>query len=53
MQLNEGQAEQLLACRIVMLHELGKLIAEWDCLWTELQVGPPLHTTRKQSLNKR
>lgn len=40
MQLTEGQAHQLLACRRTLLCELGVLISEWDQLWSELQVGP-------------
>ncbi|EIE21047.1 hypothetical protein COCSUDRAFT_43406 [Coccomyxa subellipsoidea C-169] len=37
MQLTEGQAHQLLACRRTLLCELGVLISEWDQLWSELQ----------------
>ncbi|KAK9908010.1 hypothetical protein WJX75_001438 [Coccomyxa subellipsoidea] len=37
MQLTQGQAQQLLACRRTMLHEVGALIAEWDRLWKELE----------------
>jgi hypothetical protein len=36
-QLSEGQAEQLMACRRTMLRELGALLAKWDRLWTTLQ----------------
>ena len=38
MQLSEGQAEQLMACRRRMLHELDKMIRNWDYLWADLQV---------------
>ena len=47
MQLSEGQAEQLMACRSTMLHELDKLIAGWDQLWADLQVCFSLHITKK------
>ena len=39
-QLSERQAEQLIACRRSMLRRMGALIAEWDRLWTALQVRP-------------
>ena len=38
MQPTKKQAEQLMACRRMMLREVGALIAEWDRLWGELEV---------------
>ncbi|KAK9908478.1 hypothetical protein WJX75_008527 [Coccomyxa subellipsoidea] len=37
MQPTKKQAEQLMACRRMMLREVGALIAEWDRLWGELE----------------
>ncbi len=38
MQLQQGQADQLLATRRILLHEFGILFSERDRLWLQLQV---------------
>jgi hypothetical protein len=47
-ELTAGQAEEMLAGRRTLLREVGSLIAEWDRLWADLQVGPSslLHKQR-------